>query len=236
MRLNAGTSCKAQDTSMVTIPEIETISREDLAWFAGFIDGEGNINVGLYGNGQNRIGKYWKTFRAELVVVNTNAWPIQKSTEILHKMKVFFKVSIRKRYNEKHSPSFELKVNGQRSSYKVLSVILPFLTCKKEIAKQAIYALEYRFSLGYKAYNNQYAQDDERVQDNEILHQMIDRARLLVKDKPSPFAFSLIASEPIKIKKPSETIRLTALRADDIVRPSVRTEETDRNAQSLAIN
>ena len=192
---------------------IETIRREDLAWLAGIIDGEGNINVGFYGNGQGD----WKVFRISVAIVNTHADMIQRATEILHGLGLFFKVHLRNR-NPNERPCFSLVVNGQHNACKLLLATLPWLTCKRELAEQAIAAYSWRKELA-RGGNNQYESTKPRVQDNEILHTMIGRAKELVAWRPDTTGYSMIASEPIKVKKPSETTRLTAIKADDIVRP-----------------
>lgn len=211
-----GKLSEAPGTRSVKIPEIETIRREglepELAWLAGFIDGEGNVNVGFYGNGQEG----YSVFRIGVCVVNTSPEPIRKATEILHRLGVFFKVYLRKRHPEKWSPCFALEINGQRNAYKFIKVVLPYLTCKKEIAQQAIFACEYRWTLT-RAGNNQYTKNPmDRVQDDPILHAMAHRAMELVHYRPDPTAYSMKASEPLRLKKPSETSRLTALSAEQV--------------------
>jgi len=197
--------------------EIESIRREDfntdLAWLAGFIDGEGNINVGFYSNGMGD----WKVFRISVSMCNTHAYAIKKATEVLKSMDCFFTISIAKK-DTKWRPCLSILVQGQKNAYKLLKHILPYLTCKREVAQQAIYAYEYRQTLR-RAGNNQFTVDRfDRVQDDKILLAMCERARELVKFRPDVFKYSRLASEPICIKRPSETTRLAALSADDIVR------------------
>ena len=199
---------------------IETISREDLAWLAGVIDGEGNVNVGFYGNG-NLPGKEeqdYKVFRISVGISNTHADIIEKATRILSDMGLFFKVSVRTRANDNWKPCMYLLVNGQRNATKLLTAVLPYLTAKKEIAIQALAAYERRLSL-VRAGNNQYStQQEPRVQDDVVLNAMINRAREIVNWRPEPFKYSMVASQPIMVKKPSTTLRLTALKnADDKV-------------------
>jgi hypothetical protein len=197
---------------------IETIRSEDFAWLAGIIDGEGNINVGFYGNGKENgsNGQTYKVFRMSVAITNTHADMIEKATQILSELGIFYKVSLRKR-NPNERPCFSLFINGQKNTFKLLVKVWPYLTSKKEIATQAIEAYERRLSL-IRAGNNQFCQDEPRVQDDAILNAMIDRARELVNWRPNPMSYSLVASQPIIVKKRSTTLRLTALKnADDKV-------------------
>jgi hypothetical protein len=219
------------DYREVKMSEIKTIRREDfdcdLAWLAGLIDGEGNINIGFYNNGSGPKWKGWKVFRISLSISNTNAFIIQKATEILARMNCFFKPCLRNR-KESELPTFNLFLNGQRNTVRALTMLLPFLVGKKELAKQAIYAFDYRNKLR-RAGNNQHTQKHSRVQDNPVLHRMIDRARELVSFRPDPFGFSRKASESMRVKRPSESIRLAALSADDVLRTLPKGREPGRN-------
>lgn len=197
---------------------IETIRREDLAWLAGIIDGEGNINVGFYHNGfgYGKNGQDYKVFRISVGISNTHADMIQRATEILYAMGLFFKVHPRKRA-PKLKPCMFILINGQRNASKLLMAILPYLSSKKEIAIQALEAYNRRLLL-LRAGNNQYCQKEPRVQDDPVLLAMVARARKLVNWRPNPFDYSMVASRPIVVKKPSTTLRLTALKnADDKV-------------------
>lgn len=223
-----GNPLQSSDYRKVKTSEIKAIRREDfdsqLAWLAGFIDGEGNINVNFYNNGAySRDGKGWKVFRIEITITNTHADAIEKATKIIAKLGCFFKIDIRKR-DTAWRPCFVVIVSGQRNAVKLIRAIEPHLTCKKELAKQAIYAFEYRQTLR-KAGNNRFSKKNPRLQDNIVLTTMCNRAKELVKFRPDPFAYTHIASKPIRVKKPSETIRLTALSADDIVRTFKQLEE-----------
>ena len=271
--------------------EIEKIRREDfnlnLAWLGGFFDGEGNLCIGLFGNGKNSVGNSWKTFRIIASFYNNHMDSIEKASKIIPQLGCSFKVTLRKRESEKHQIGIALHLRGQENSIKFIKAVMPYLTCKLELARQAIYAYEYRKGLCYKAINNQYsykysqkkkadivemAQEDgakktaknlgigwssiyrwkkqigqygierflalstveDRVQDDPILLAMVERARELTHWNPDPFGYSRKAGQPVKIKKPSEAIRLTALSADEMVRPSMRVGEPDGNGNDLA--
>lgn len=274
----AGITCNAFSTQGVKMEKTESISRKDLevnlAWLAGFVDGEGNINVGFYKNGKNHAGNYWKTFRIEVVMSNTHADSIERCTEILKQIGCFFKVDLKIHDKKKWHPCFGIIVQGQKNAIKLLKAIKPYLTCKNETAQQAINAYEYRKNLTLRGPNNQwcykYSQEmkrnvlkeadeigikraalknnigwasiyrwkrqmkemgkktfmelepiKDRVQDDPILLKMAERAKQLVHWRPNPLKYSRIASQVIKIKKSSEIIRLTAIKADDMIRSHV---------------
>lgn len=211
-------------TQDVKISEVESRSREglevDLAWFAGVIDGEGNINCGFFSNqlkrstGSDHNGSY-QVFRIDCVVANTHADLIEKATKILSDLQIKFKVHLRERHLDKWKPCFALYITGQKNTVKLLNLVLPYLTAKKEIAKQTILAYEHRLTLA-RAWNNQYKQNNPLVQDDPVLKGMIQQARQLVQFRPNVHDYSLKASTPMRIKKPSTTLRLTALSAEEI--------------------
>ena len=270
--------------------EIETISREDfqrdLAWLAGFIDGEGSITVDMFGTAHNNNGDSWKHFSILITITNTHADSIEKATRILSELGCIFHIQVRKRKNDKHKPCMAVNLCGQGTSVKLLKVLLPYLSCKQELAKQAIYAYEYRKNLT-RTPNNQWQYNrsqsdrlrlvkraeeigakqaakeaelgwssiyrwkkevdavgedeflaknpvDERMQDDTILLAMIQRSKELMHWRPDVFAYSRKPSQKVSLKKPSESIRLTAISADDVLRSSVRAEESGRNVQTLA--
>jgi hypothetical protein len=197
----------------VKISQIETISRKDieidLAWLAGVVDGEGNINVGFFSNQVKGSGKDWKVLRIDCIINNTHAIMIEKATRILSELGIFFKVSLRRR-DLRWRPCFVINVTGQKNTVKLLKLLLPYLTCKQEVAKQAIWVYEYRDGLS-RAGNNQYTRKEKRLQDDPVLLKMVERAKELVRFRPDPLKYSRAASKPIKISKSSESIRLTAL-------------------------
>lgn len=205
---------KAMDTQDVKIPQTKTTRREgleiDLAWLAGIIDGEGNLNVGLFDVQSNKVGEPWRVFRLECVIVNTHAFMIEKVTRILAEIGVRFKVQVRDRKRVNWKPAFVITILGQGNTAKLLANIFPYLTAKQEIARQALLAFEYRKSLT-RGGNNGFVRNHPRLQDDLVLNKMIERARELVRFRPDPFSYTRIYGQPISVKKPSETIRLTAL-------------------------
>lgn len=211
-------------TQDVKISEVESRSREgleiDLAWLAGLIDGEGNINCGFFSNqlkrstGSKHDGSY-QVLRIDCVITNTHADAIEKATKILAEIGVKFRVMLRDRKRGVWQPCFVVAITGQKNSTNLLRAILKHLTVKRETAKQAILVYEYRQTLA-RAWNNQFRNDQPLLQDDPVLKGMIQQARHLVRHRPNALGFSLVSSVPLKLKKPSTTIRSTALSADEV--------------------
>lgn len=199
------------------MPEIESIRREDfdtgLAWLAGFIDGEGCFYLGFntaYDRGFPR-----KTLRTLLLAGNTMPYPIEKATNILKEHGVGFTVGLSKETgNPKWSRALNIKICGQGRVLKICNLLLPYLSCKNEQAKQMIYAIEYRQKLAIIAGGNN---KNTALVNDPILRSMSERMKELNAFRPDLTAYTRQAGEPIYIKKPSTTIRLTAIKADDIV-------------------
>jgi len=210
--------------------EIESIRREDLetdlAWLAGFIDGEGNIGVAFHKN--DRKNPNYRVFRIHVNISNTDVLAIEKVTRILTKIGCFFKVYLRRQNSKKWLPCANVVVQGQRNASKLLRAVEPFLTVKKETARQAIYAADYRNGLR-RAFNNQWGRHGKPIYENPVLHVMADRARELVHYRADIRKYSIKASKPIELKKPSETTRLAALNVEDA-------EDIVRSAQRCAAN
>lgn len=104
----------------------DDITTEDLAWYAGFIDGEGCI--GIYKNGGNARG-----YHAMLTVSNTNALPIQS-------IKKFYKPEAALCINEnkstrkpQHRNTYQIRI-PQRLLLETLSALIPYLQNKQEQA------------------------------------------------------------------------------------------------------
>lgn len=209
-------------TQDVKISSAESRSREgleiDLAWLAGLIDGEGNINCGFFSNqfkrttGVDQDGTY-KVLRIDCIITNTHSAAIEKATRILAGIGIKFRVQLRHR-NNKWLPCFTIATTGQKNTTNLLKQVVQYLTVKQETAKQAILVYEYRLTLA-RAWNNQYRQDQPVLQDDPVLKIMVEQARHLVKYRPNALGYSLVASVPLKLKKPSTTTRSTALSADE---------------------
>lgn len=202
------------------MPEVESIRREDfdvdLAWLAGFIDGEGCFYLGF--NMTQDRGFARKTMRTVAVIANTSPYCMQKVTQVLYDHGVGFSNILfraKRKDNPKWSNAIQLKVSGHERTYKLAAMLLPYLTCKSEQARQLMYAVEYRRMLAEKFGGNN---KNSRLCDNEVLQMMANRMKALNAYRPDLLGYSMKASLPMYVKRPSETTRLAALSYTDCVR------------------
>lgn len=195
----------------VIIDTIGSISREDLAWLAGFVDGEGCFYSGFNLAADREIPR--RTLRTVVMVANTDFRPIKRAEQILLENQVpccFTFVKGRGKWNS----SVSLRVNGHGRCERFSRILLPFLTLKSEQARQMIFICEYRRRLA-----EQVGRSNGRVAliYNPVLLLMTQRMKELNAFRVSP------------TQKPSQTTRLAALCADDIVGATVEAVEDSRN-------
>ncbi len=208
--------------------EIETIRREDrnpdIAWLAGFVEGEGCFYIGFCVCKDREIPR--KTFRTIINITNTDARMMESVTEILEKLNVGFTVKVRRQASKKDSWNIPIVaiVQGQGRCLKLCSILLPYLYGKKEQCRQMIYAIEYRKALSeINGGNNR----NSALIDDRVLYCMSKRLKELNSFRPNPFNYSMVNGKKIYVAKPSQTTRLAALSVDDIVGPVWRHTEGD---------
>lgn len=192
--------------------KIESISREDFAWLAGFIDGEGCFYLGFntaYDRGTPR-----KTMRTLILVSNTMVEPMIKISEIFCNAEIGFTTLLTQnnKNNPKWSDALQIKICGQGKVRKLCNLILPYLVCKKEQANQMLYALDYRKKLAEKNGGNN---KNSFLINDPILQKMSERMKELNSFRSNLIGYSRQASNLIRCKKPSTTERLTALNEED---------------------
>jgi hypothetical protein len=191
--------------------EVETIRREDLgkdlAWLAGFIDGEGCFYLGFNSAKDREVPR--RTLRTLVLVGNTAIEPMIRITQILSKIGVGFTMCLnREPSNPKWSRAMQLKVCGQRRVYKLCKALEPHLTCKQEQARQMMAAIEYRWKLAESVGSNN---RNLSLIEDPVLGVMSKRMKELNAYRPDLTAYSRQAGEVIRAKKPSTTTRLAAL-------------------------
>lgn len=124
----------------------EKISREEAAWLAGIIDGEGSICI--------NYNKARRCNVLRLTVGNTNPFMIQKIGDIWTKLGAKFYYSLKKpgllggRLG--HKEALDISIIGLGSLKKVLLEVRPYLTAKLPQANLALEFLEWRFERGFK--------------------------------------------------------------------------------------
>ena len=105
----------------------QDLKSTDLAWFAGFVDGEGCL--GIYPNGD----KYGRRFVGRLIVFNTDILPIEAIAGFYTKEAG---IRFRKTFNKckpHWRPIYRLEVQ-QQVLLDTLSALLPYLKNKQEQA------------------------------------------------------------------------------------------------------
>ena len=139
---------KAQGANYAKIPEdeVETemdnqqVTREEIGWIAGFIDGEGYIGITMYKNHSNSATK---TVKVELNVCNTDICMVEKYISIMNKMGVNPYVKKSKKYKKYNGCNkkdvHEVKLHRMAPIQKILKVILPHLTGMKKTRALLIY-------------------------------------------------------------------------------------------------
>ncbi len=116
------------------------ISQKELAYIAGFIDGEGCLTLDL--------GKRRKTlvFSARLLIVNTDKkiidWLAKKTGAGSHDIKM--------NPGKYHKPAYRMFLSRQADLLKFLIKIYPYLRIKKRQASVLIEILKYR-SKGFRS-------------------------------------------------------------------------------------
>lgn len=183
----------------------------DIAWLAGFIDGEGSFYLGFQSHGGE---DKFPRFITQMALENTSIEPMLRMSRILKSLEVPYAVSMSKyRADKPHwRPVMRIKVSGHGAMRKLCEALEPHLTCKKEQAKQILYAIEYRQTLGNKAHS----QHTPELAKDPILTAMSRRVKELNRQRSDMSAYSRIAGEIIAAKKPSTTARLAALTEDEV--------------------
>lgn len=123
--------------------QVETISRVDLAWLAGILEGEGHI-VLFYLNNKTRIG-------ANLGVTNSDARMIKRVSEIFSAMNITYYYTL-KSPSKRNSKRFVLTITvaGFTSCRRLSNAVMPYLVSKKDQAMTMVEYCNYRLALHNK--------------------------------------------------------------------------------------
>lgn len=113
-----------------SIPKIN-LTELELAYLAGFFDGEGTI--GVYRKHHNRVNKYYKC--VEIQVANTN----KKLMDYLHKLlpeNTYRQRQVRGQYGK--CDLYILRIGNMARQYFFLKALLPYLHIKKDNCLEAM--------------------------------------------------------------------------------------------------
>jgi hypothetical protein len=135
-----------------------TISKEEAAYLAGIIDGEGtlHVDVGLY---KNSAGNRTPRVACRIGVVNTSPQMIRRVSEIYHTLGVRFFYTYERGEANGWKDRLRIFVCHDRAVQHVLRVVLPFLSAKREEALAVVDFIDWRVGLpkgpGYQSYRSE---------------------------------------------------------------------------------
>lgn len=115
-------------------PEMDNqqVTREEIGWLAGFVDGEGYLGISMYRNHSRGC----KTIKVELNVVNTDKAMIDKYVAIVNKIgsnPYLRKNKKYKKYNgDKKKDVYTATIHRMSPLHRVLKIMLPHLTGMKK--------------------------------------------------------------------------------------------------------
>jgi len=169
--------------------DMEQISREQIGWLAGIIDGEGCIvagwrvykaesDSGKYKHHVGRVNLYmW------LTISNSDVYLLKRVSEIYKKIPGVGFCYTTAKYKLKGEGRWVINLNttGKGSTKKVLELVLPYLTAKKSQAETMLELIDYRQSMGYLGKS---FKDRPKLQDDPCLQLYIERLHRLKKEQP----------------------------------------------------
>lgn len=167
----------------------ETISKTELAWLAGIIDGEGCIYGRWRQHNKHRRkcddGRIQYVLNVGISITNTDVFLIQKISEICEKMGIGFAYTT-KPPKPPRKGVLTIIIEGKGRCRKLLEPLLPYFGSKKEQANVLLGIIRYRESLGYVSSGYKRGKNDENgkhihhkvegwefLWDNEKLNKMI---------------------------------------------------------------
>lgn len=121
------------------------VSEIDIAWLAGFLDGEGCFDLQkAYAKGLKREGSW----RPRIRVVNTDIPTLETVTRIMDGLQAGQHVGWRFPQNKRWATSWEVEVAGFQRGHRFLVQITPFLHTKKKQAEALLDFINLRADSG----------------------------------------------------------------------------------------
>ena len=188
---NAGNS-RDSEIPQCENAQMETISRVELAWLAGIIDGEGCMNL-CWNDKRPQM-------KADINVTNTDARIIERVSRIYHKSNIKFHYTLRKRKRF----CLSISITGFRSCRKLLGMVTPYLAGKRDQADTMAEYLDYRISIfdstkdQRRAENGHFIRTPE-LQYNEKDQQYLKRLQELKNPPIDPQRLQRRASQPLHL-------------------------------------
>jgi hypothetical protein len=128
------------------------ITREDIAYIAGFIDGEGTITLNPV-----RGGKWWTPY---VGVINTDFNIIGFFAKIFGRQ-----ASLKKSKNLERNDAYGVEITSFREVYEFLQIIYPYLRVKKEQAKLLLKYCKIRLARSWQPVNIQEKEIVEKIRE-----------------------------------------------------------------------
>jgi hypothetical protein len=116
----------------------------EIAWFAGFFDGEGSL--GIYGYKRYKNEGY--SYTPKLQLASTNAYAIKYCVDILNKIGVNPKIYQKEPQKKNHKEAWQIYFTKFSDMIKVLPIIKDYLIIKKPHAELTLSFVRSRIEKG----------------------------------------------------------------------------------------
>lgn len=98
------------------------VTKIELAWLAGIIDGEGHIAVRRYAkNGYHKIN---------FTITNTDEGILKECYRILNKLDIFYTVCLQKKYTKTRKDCYVIGINRVAECIALSKLLMPFIKSK----------------------------------------------------------------------------------------------------------
>ncbi len=154
----------------------QQVTQTEIAWLAGFIDGEGSI--GIYGS-RRKDGSL--NYGARIQVASANGHAIEKIVSILDRLGISRRIYQREFENKNYSDSFYTTVNRLASLKILLPLLIPYLVIKRPHATLMLHWVSSRTEKGINRGGNQ-----KKNTYSDIELDLIDQLQELNKSKGNP--------------------------------------------------
>lgn len=140
--------------------QVRSISREgDIAWLAGIIDGEGNLQATVQEKPCGSNGAKRPYFEPKLRITNTDVRMIKKISEIYvgEGLVFFYAMNHVSRYKNRMptwKDQLEITIGSKNSIAKALHLLIPYLVNKQRYAELMLDAIEWVQAQPYRGRNS----------------------------------------------------------------------------------
>jgi len=138
--------------------QVRSISREaDIAWLAGIIDGEGNLQATVQEKPCGQIKRPY--FEPKLRITNTDVRMIKKISEIYVRegLVFFYAINHVSRYKNRMptwKDQLEITIGSKNSILKALRIVTPYLVSKRRKAELMLNTIEWVHAQPYRGRNS----------------------------------------------------------------------------------